>query len=81
MSVAFRLRPDTGTNTYGRTVFNIHGGYKKGSAGCIDIGKNDISFFEAIMKYSYAFELHVDYSGAKSKACRGCKDIHTNAWD
>ena len=78
---AVRLRPDTGTNTYGRTVFNIHGGYKKGSAGCIDIGKNDISFFEAIMKYSYAFELHVDYSGAKSKACRGCKDIHTNAWD
>ena len=31
------LRPDTNTNTYGRSGFSIHGGLIKGSAGCIDI--------------------------------------------
>jgi len=31
------LRPDINTNTYGRHGFSIHGGWKKGSAGCIDI--------------------------------------------
>ena len=31
------LRPDKNTNTYGRDGFTIHGGWSKGSAGCIDI--------------------------------------------
>ncbi len=31
------LRPDSSTNTYGRDGFTIHGGWSKGSAGCIDI--------------------------------------------
>ena len=31
------LQPDANTNTYGRSGFSIHGGLKKGSAGCIDI--------------------------------------------
>jgi len=31
------LRPDENTNTYGRSGFTIHGGWSKGSAGCIDI--------------------------------------------
>ena len=31
------LRPDENTNTYGRDGFSIHGGWSKGSAGCIDI--------------------------------------------
>ena len=31
------LKPDSNTNTYGRDGFSIHGGLKKGSAGCIDI--------------------------------------------
>ncbi len=31
------LRPDTNTQTYGRSGFTIHGGLSKGSAGCIDI--------------------------------------------
>ena len=31
------LQPDINTNTYGRSGFSIHGGWKKGSAGCIDI--------------------------------------------
>ena len=31
------LEPDSKTNTYGRKGFTIHGGWNKGSAGCIDI--------------------------------------------
>lgn len=31
------LAPDANTNTYGRDGFSIHGGWSKGSAGCIDI--------------------------------------------
>ena len=31
------LKPDSDTNTYGRDGFTIHGGFSKGSAGCIDI--------------------------------------------
>ncbi|REL27046.1 DUF2778 domain-containing protein [Thalassotalea euphylliae] len=33
-----RLIPATGTQTYGRKGFFLHGGSKSGSAGCIDIG-------------------------------------------
>ena len=31
------LEPDSKTNTYSRKGFTIHGGWNKGSAGCIDI--------------------------------------------
>jgi hypothetical protein len=31
------LQPDANTNTSGRSGFSIHGGWSKGSAGCIDI--------------------------------------------
>lgn len=31
------LKPDEQTNTYGRNNFSIHGGWSKGSRGCIDI--------------------------------------------
>ncbi|MET4163563.1 RHS repeat-associated protein [Marinobacterium sp. MBR-111] len=32
------LTPNSGTNTYGRDGFFIHGGRSEGSAGCIDLG-------------------------------------------
>jgi uncharacterized protein RhaS with RHS repeats len=32
------LSPTSGTNTYGRSGFFLHGGSVSGSAGCIDIG-------------------------------------------
>lgn len=32
------LKPDPSTHTHGRSGFYIHGGFKGGSAGCIDIG-------------------------------------------
>ncbi len=31
------LKPDSDANTYERDGFTIHGGFSKGSAGCIDI--------------------------------------------
>jgi uncharacterized protein RhaS with RHS repeats len=45
-----RLKPKAGTNTHGRTDFNIHGGNEPGSAGCIDIGCNDKDFYDDIRK-------------------------------
>ncbi len=33
----FWLRPDKNNQMYGRDGFSIHGGWEKGSAGCIDI--------------------------------------------
>ena len=35
--MAYGGTPDINTNTYGRSGFSIHGGWSKGSAGCIDI--------------------------------------------
>jgi RHS repeat-associated protein len=32
------LTPDSGTNTFGRSGFYLHGGSRPGSAGCIDVG-------------------------------------------
>ena len=39
------LDPVSGTDAYGRSGFSIHGGYEYGSAGCIDLGGNEIDFF------------------------------------
>ena len=40
-SYSWPLHPDPGTQTYGRSKFNIHGGTSWGSAGCIDLKGND----------------------------------------
>ncbi len=45
------LNPVATTNTYGRSDFSIHGGEWYGSAGCIDLWKNDIAFFNDLSKY------------------------------
>lgn len=39
------LKPDLGTQTFGRDGFFLHGGKKPGSAGCIDVGASDIELF------------------------------------
>jgi RHS repeat-associated protein len=39
------LKPDHGTQTFGRDGFFLHGGKKPGSAGCIDVGGNDSDLF------------------------------------
>ena len=41
------LKPDSDTNTYGRDGFTIHGGFSKGSAGCIDLA----SYMDNFVKY------------------------------
>lgn len=77
---AVRLTPAGYTDTYGRDSFNIHGGSNKGSAGCIDVGKNDITFFNAIKAYADALYLYVDYTGEKSKQCNNCSLYYKDAW-
>jgi hypothetical protein len=42
------LSPEDVTNTYGRDGFSIHGGDKYGSAGCIDLGHNEVAFFKEL---------------------------------
>jgi RHS repeat-associated protein len=39
------LKPDPGTQTFGRDGFFLHGGKKPGSAGCIDVGGSDTDLF------------------------------------
>lgn len=56
------------------------GGAEKGSAGCIDIGKNDTTFFQKIKTYKDALYLYVDYTGEKSKQCDNCSLYYKNAW-
>jgi RHS repeat-associated protein len=43
------LKPDPGTKTLGRDGFFLHGGKVPGSAGCIDVGNNDINLFNILM--------------------------------
>ena len=77
-----RLKPKAGTNTHGRTNFNIHGGNEPGSAGCIDIGCNDKDFYDDIRKDfgGGSVPVTVDYSGNSTKSCDKCKDRKGNPW-
>ena len=75
-----RLTPVSGTDTYGRSNFNIHGGDAPGSAGCIDIGHNDIDFFNDIRRdFNNPVPVRVDYSGKSSESCdQNCPNRKTN---
>src|SRR5215470_13062151 len=42
------LQPAEGTDTLGRSDFSIHGGDFYGSAGCIDLGHNEVDFFQTL---------------------------------
>ncbi|MBP3513093.1 MAG: DUF2778 domain-containing protein [Elusimicrobiaceae bacterium] len=54
-----------------RSGFTIHGGWKRGSAGCIDITQNDRKFCDFIEKFrgknQNSVPLTVDYSKIKGK--------------
>jgi hypothetical protein len=69
-------------NHYGRSNFNIHGGDAPGSAGCIDIGHNDIDFFNDIRRdFNNPVPVRVDYSGKSSESCdQNCPNRKTNPW-
>jgi LysM repeat protein len=55
------LTPMQGTNTYGRSGFSIHGGKTPGSAGCIDLTKNNNSFHSWLKSYGKPVKLNVKY--------------------
>ena len=55
------IQPQEGTNTYGRDSMYIHGGTTPGSAGCVDLGSNNDSFYRDFVKYNGDMPLTVKY--------------------
>jgi hypothetical protein len=51
----------TGTQTYGRSGFCIHGGDSPGSAGCIDLTDQLEAFVHMFREYGKDMELTVKY--------------------
>lgn len=56
------LKPESGTNTYGRDGFFIHGGEFFGSNGCIDLAGNMATFAERFEEYEKDMRLEVKYA-------------------
>jgi hypothetical protein len=55
------LEPASGTNTYGRSGFSIHGGAIPGSAGCIDLCGSMPSFEQRFKTYGRDMGMIVQY--------------------
>lgn len=55
------LEPESGTNTYGRSNFSIHGGSEAGSAGCIDLTDKMDDFANTFRNYGHDLLLKVKY--------------------
>ena len=55
------LKPDSDTNTYGRDGFTIHGGWSKGSAGCIDIPWQTGTLSDFMDNCQESVPVYVDY--------------------
>ncbi len=56
------LAPSGDTNTLGRDKFSIHGGDQYGSAGCIDLGHDEIDFFRTLTENGISnISLNVSY--------------------
>ncbi len=55
------LEPNQNTETYGRSGFSIHGGFSKGSAGCIDIPWQTSKLKNLLDQYGKDIELKVHY--------------------
>ncbi len=45
------LHPTSGTDTFGRGGFFLHGGKRPGSAGCVDVGAQDIELFPKLITH------------------------------
>jgi hypothetical protein len=58
---AIDVHPDSGTETFGRTEMLIHGGFTRGSKGCIDVGPNDEKVYEALKDIDGSLKLKVEY--------------------
>ena len=58
------LEPDPRTDTHGRSDMWLHGGGDVGSAGCMDIGWNDVALFNThLRRHKGRVKVIVDYSG------------------
>lgn len=55
------LEPASGTNTYGRSGFSIHGGTVPGSAGCIDLCRGMPSFTGQFRRAGHDVKVIVEY--------------------
>jgi len=55
------LRPNPGTNVYGRDNFTIHGGWFPGSIGYIDLTDSMDAFAKEFLLYAKDMELEVRY--------------------
>ncbi|WP_083681116.1 DUF2778 domain-containing protein [Archangium sp. Cb G35] len=55
------LKPKSGTKTYGRSGFSIHGGDNPGSAGCIDLVGQMPNFVKMFRAYGKDMDLTVKY--------------------
>jgi RHS repeat-associated protein len=55
------LEPMSGTDTYGRGGFSIHGGKEPGSAGCIDLTNMNNEFHNWLKSYAKPIILKVKY--------------------
>lgn len=55
------LEPESGTETYGRSGFTIHGGAEPGSLGCIDLVGNMDAFAKRFRDYGKDMRVQVQY--------------------
>ena len=53
------ITPAGGTDTHGRSGFNIHGGIVRGSAGCIDVGPGDKELYEFLQGIAVTGTIYV----------------------
>ena len=69
------LTPSDQTDTLGRDNFSIHGGDFYGSAGCIDLGHNEVDFFRTLtskwhLGYFTQRTIRSEPSDKSTAACR-----------
>jgi len=59
-----QLNPYPETNCFGRNFFVLHGGTRKGSRGCIDLGNNEVDLFRDMLEHFQSAggaDIWVDY--------------------
>lgn len=71
------LEPQSGTETYGRSNFSIHGGAYPGSAGCIDLVGGMANFAARFRQYGRDIRLTVEYGKQPTQSHHRCGDSQT----
>ncbi len=59
------IHPTSGTETYGRSGFQLHGGWDYGSIGCIDLATQIRDFSVKFETHNKVMLLFIDYSKSK----------------